>query len=139
MWSWKTTSHSWFNIGEKRLWNYSIWTDGEPITVPEPYKTYKRPIGGLTFKDEIPELVQADTSTEGDTAEPRLIIPSTSGRDSRDRTAGVILAWYTVSLGITDMFVPGNLSAIPSHPLYRDTRKKSNFWLNHVIHVTLKN
>ncbi|CAJ0628729.1 15293_t:CDS:2 [Entrophospora sp. SA101] len=62
------------------------WTNGEPITVPEPYKTYKRPIGGLTFKDEIPELVQADTSTEGDTAEPRLIIPLTSGRDSRDRT-----------------------------------------------------
>ncbi|CAJ0626297.1 13960_t:CDS:2 [Entrophospora sp. SA101] len=46
-----------------------------------------QPIGGLTFKDEIPELVQADTSTEGDTAEPRLIIPLTSGRDSRYRTA----------------------------------------------------
>ncbi|CAJ0755550.1 16632_t:CDS:1, partial [Entrophospora sp. SA101] len=65
-----------------------------PITVPEPYKTYKRPIGGLTFKDEIPELVQADTSTEGDTAEPRLIIPLTSGRDSRYRTAGVPYAKF---------------------------------------------
>nr|CAG8503656.1 3785_t:CDS:2 [Entrophospora candida] len=64
---------------------------GEPITVPEPYRTYKRPIGGLSFKDEIPELAQADTSKEGDTVEPRLIVPSTSGRD---RTAGVVLAWH---------------------------------------------
>ncbi|CAJ0913110.1 9979_t:CDS:2 [Entrophospora sp. SA101] len=53
-----------------------------------------QPIGGLTFKDEIPELVQADTSTEGDTAEPRLIIPLTSGKDSRDRTAGVPYAKF---------------------------------------------
>nr|CAG8494291.1 11965_t:CDS:2 [Entrophospora candida] len=68
--------------------------NGEPFTVPEPYKTCKRPIGGLSFKDEIPELAQADTSMEGDMAGPRLIIPSTSGRDSRDRTAGVVLGWY---------------------------------------------
>ncbi|CAH1764304.1 8094_t:CDS:2 [Entrophospora sp. SA101] len=65
--------------------------EGVPITVPEPYETYKRPIGGLSFKDEIPELAQADTSMEGDAIEPRLIVPSTSGRD---RTAGVVLAWY---------------------------------------------
>ncbi|CAJ0745542.1 7793_t:CDS:2 [Entrophospora sp. SA101] len=64
---------------------------GVPITVPEPYETYKRPIGGLSFKDEIPELAQADTSKEGDTIEPRLIVPSTSGRDG---TAGVVLAWH---------------------------------------------
>jgi hypothetical protein len=59
--------------------------------VPEPYRTYKRPVGGLAFKDEIPELAQADTSEEGDTAEPRLIVPSTNGRD---RTAGVVIAWH---------------------------------------------
>ncbi|CAJ0833027.1 13097_t:CDS:2, partial [Entrophospora sp. SA101] len=64
---------------------------GVPITVPEPYETYKRPIGGLSFKDEIPELAQADTSKEGDTIEPSLIVPSTSGRDG---TAGVVLAWH---------------------------------------------
>ncbi|CAJ0630172.1 4278_t:CDS:2 [Entrophospora sp. SA101] len=56
-------------------------------TVFGPMENQSQPIGGLTFKDEIPELVQADTSTEGDTAEPRLIIPLTSGKDSRDRTA----------------------------------------------------
>jgi hypothetical protein len=32
-----------------------------------------------------------------------------------------------VSLGLTDTFVPGNLSAKPSHPLNRDIRKKIEF------------